>query len=41
MIIGSGNDRPTPGIILDILGADPSADPESVAFLLLEMVLSN
>jgi hypothetical protein len=30
MVIGSGNDRPTPRIVLDILGVDPSQDPESV-----------
>lgn len=32
MIIGSGNDRPTPRIVLDILGVDPSVDPEALAF---------
>ncbi|KAI8924380.1 chitin synthase-domain-containing protein [Entophlyctis helioformis] len=32
MIIGSGNDRPTPRIVLDILGVDPSVDPDSLAF---------
>jgi chitin synthase len=32
MIIGSGNDRPTPRIVLDILGVDPSFDPESFSF---------
>ncbi|TPX48765.1 chitin synthase [Synchytrium endobioticum] len=33
MIIGSGNDRPTPQIVLDILGVDMSAqDPPAVAF---------
>ena len=32
MIIGSGNDRPTPRIVLDILGVDPSLDPESFSF---------
>jgi len=32
MIIGSGNDRPTPRIVLDILGVDPSIDPEAFAF---------
>lgn len=32
MIIGAGNDRPTPRIVLDILGVDPSYDPESFAF---------
>jgi cellulose synthase/poly-beta-1,6-N-acetylglucosamine synthase-like glycosyltransferase len=28
MIVGSGNDRPTPRIVLDILGVDPKLDPE-------------
>ena len=32
MIIGSGNDRPTPKIVLDILGADPALDPEPLSF---------
>ncbi|KAI8910359.1 chitin synthase-domain-containing protein [Gorgonomyces haynaldii] len=32
MIIGSGNDRPTPRIVLDLLGVDPSYDPEAYAF---------
>ena len=32
MIIGSGNDRPTPRIVLDILGYDGSTEPESVAY---------
>ena len=32
MIIGSGNDRPTPRIVLDILGVDPEEDPKSFAF---------
>ncbi|KZV80788.1 glycosyltransferase family 2 protein [Exidia glandulosa HHB12029] len=31
-IIGSGNDRPTPRIALDILGVDPSLDPEPLLF---------
>lgn len=35
MIVGSGNDRPTPRIVLDILGADPNLDPESLSFLSL------
>lgn len=35
MIIGSGNDRPTPRIVLDILGADPALDPEPLSFLSL------
>ncbi|BGP46627.1 hypothetical protein JCM10450v2_002474 [Rhodotorula kratochvilovae] len=33
MIVGSGNDRPTPQIVLDILGADPTIDPEPLSFL--------
>ncbi|KAJ8322906.1 hypothetical protein O5D80_008429 [Batrachochytrium dendrobatidis] len=32
MIIGSGNDRPTPRIVLDILGVDPSHDPPAMPF---------
>ncbi|WFD43044.1 chitin synthase [Malassezia psittaci] len=32
MITGSGNDRPTPRIVLDILGVDPSVDPEALPF---------
>eukprot|EP00842_Homolaphlyctis_polyrhiza_P005775 jgi/Hompol1/6199/HPOL_001018-RA len=32
MIIGSGNDRPTPRLVLDILGVDPEVDPEPLAF---------
>lgn len=35
MIIGSGNDRPTPRIVLDILGVDPSYEPEPKIFLAL------
>ncbi|KZT19143.1 glycosyltransferase family 2 protein [Neolentinus lepideus HHB14362 ss-1] len=35
MIVGSGNDRPTPRIVLDILGADPDQDPEPLSFLSL------
>ncbi|KIO30131.1 glycosyltransferase family 2 protein [Tulasnella calospora MUT 4182] len=35
MIVGSGNDRPTPRIVLDILGADPNLDPEPMSFLSL------
>ncbi|EGO00358.1 glycosyltransferase family 2 protein [Serpula lacrymans var. lacrymans S7.3] len=31
-IIGSGNERPTPRIVLDILGVDPSHDPEPLMF---------
>ncbi|CAO1629389.1 unnamed protein product [Parajaminaea phylloscopi] len=33
MIVGSGNDRPTPRIVLDILGVDPNLDPEPLSFL--------
>lgn len=32
MIIGAGNDRPTPRIVLDILGCDASQDPEPQSF---------
>ncbi|KAG9027121.1 hypothetical protein FRB95_008118 [Tulasnella sp. JGI-2019a] len=35
MIVGSGNDRPTPRIVLDILGADANLDPEPLSFLSL------
>ncbi|PPQ77158.1 hypothetical protein CVT25_010786 [Psilocybe cyanescens] len=31
-IIGHGNDRTTPRIVLDILGVDPSLDPEPLLF---------
>ncbi|KAI8824195.1 chitin synthase-domain-containing protein [Fimicolochytrium jonesii] len=31
-IVGSGNDRPTPRIVLDILGVDPNVEPESLSF---------
>ncbi|KAI9182958.1 hypothetical protein H9P43_003874 [Blastocladiella emersonii ATCC 22665] len=31
-VMGSGNDRPTPRIVLDILGVDPSVDPEPLSF---------
>ena len=34
-IVGSGNDRPTPRIVLDILGADPNYDPEPLSFVSL------
>ncbi|KAL8293373.1 hypothetical protein RQP46_000074 [Phenoliferia psychrophenolica] len=33
MIVGAGNDKPTPRIVLDILGADPTIDPEPLSFL--------
>lgn len=32
MIVGAGNDRPTPRIVLDILGVDSNIDPEPQAF---------
>ncbi|KAJ3298077.1 hypothetical protein HK104_011190 [Borealophlyctis nickersoniae] len=32
MIIGGGNDRPTPRIVLDILGVDPNYDPQALSF---------
>jgi chitin synthase len=35
MIVGSGNDRPTPRIVLDILGSDPNLEPEALSFLSL------
>ncbi len=35
MIVGSGNDRPTPRIVLDVLGANPNLDPEPLSFLSL------
>ncbi|CAG8558760.1 8590_t:CDS:2, partial [Racocetra fulgida] len=35
MIVGAGNDRPTPRIVLDILGVDPNMDPEPLSFLSL------
>lgn len=31
-IIGAGNNRPTPRIVLDILGVDPKLDPEPLIF---------
>jgi chitin synthase len=33
MIVGSGNDRSTPRIVLDLLGCDPALDPEPLSFL--------
>ncbi|KAI8137857.1 chitin synthase-domain-containing protein [Fennellomyces sp. T-0311] len=33
MIVGSGNDKPTPRIVLDILGVDPQVDPEPLSFV--------
>jgi chitin synthase len=34
-IVGSGNDRPTPRVVLDILGVDPNFDPEPLSFVSL------
>ncbi|KAI9477794.1 MAG: chitin synthase [Benjaminiella poitrasii] len=35
MIVGSGNDRSTPRIVLDILGVDPNTEPDPMSFLSL------
>ncbi|CAM1511146.1 Fc.00g086590.m01.CDS01 [Cosmosporella sp. VM-42] len=32
VIVGQGNDRPTPKIVLDILGVDPKLDPPALPF---------
>lgn len=32
MIVGGGNNRPTPKIVLDILGVDPKIDPPALPF---------
>ncbi|KAI9597737.1 chitin synthase-domain-containing protein [Syncephalis fuscata] len=32
MIVGSGNDRPTPRIVLDLLGVDPKYNPDPLPF---------
>lgn len=32
LITGAGNDRPTPKIVLDILGVDPKVDPPALPF---------
>ncbi|OAQ94557.1 chitin synthase 6 [Purpureocillium lilacinum] len=32
VIVGQGNDRPTPKIVLDILGVDPKVDPPALPF---------
>lgn len=32
VVIGGGNDRPTPKIVLDILGVDPKMDPPALCF---------
>lgn len=35
MVVGSGNDQPTPRLVLDILGANPNVDAEPLSFLSL------
>ena len=35
MVVGSGNDMPTPRIVLDVLGANPNVDAEPLSFLSL------
>ncbi|PCH37422.1 glycosyltransferase family 2 protein [Wolfiporia cocos MD-104 SS10] len=35
MVVGSGNDQPTPRIVLDVLGAPPNIDAEPLSFLSL------
>lgn len=32
MIVGSGNDRPTPRIVLDILGVDQTIEPDPLMY---------
>jgi chitin synthase len=32
MVVGGGNDRPTPNIVLEILGVDPKIDPPALPF---------
>jgi chitin synthase len=32
VIVGGGNDRPTPKIVLDVLGVDPKIDPPALPF---------
>lgn len=32
VLVGAGNDRPTPKIVLDILGVDPKLDPPALPF---------
>lgn len=32
MIVGSGNDRPTPRIVLDILGVDQTVEPDPLMY---------
>ncbi|RPD61627.1 glycosyltransferase family 2 protein [Lentinus tigrinus ALCF2SS1-7] len=35
MVVGSGNDMPTPRIVLEVLGANPNVDAEPLSFLSL------
>jgi chitin synthase len=35
MVVGSGNERPTPRIVLDILGVDAAIDPEPKEYVAL------
>jgi chitin synthase len=35
MIVGSGNDRPTPKIVMDILGVNPDVEPEPLSYVAL------
>ncbi|KAI0791459.1 glycosyltransferase family 2 protein [Irpex lacteus] len=35
MVVGAGNDQPTPRIVLDVLGASPNVDAEPLSFLSL------
>ena len=35
MVCGSGNDRPTPRIVLDILGVSPDVDPDPKEYIAL------
>lgn len=35
MVVGSGNDQPTPRLVLDVLGANPNVDAEALSFLSL------
>lgn len=35
MVVGSGNDQPTPCIVLDVLGASPNIDAKPLSFLSL------
>ena len=39
-IIGGGNDRTTPRIVLDIPGVDPVLDPEPLLFKLVSKALN-